>query len=69
MMRRPSIPRIRSYFAEVIAELKKVVWPTKKETWRLTMLVIIVAGVIGIVLGVADYSFTHLMRWVINLGG
>jgi preprotein translocase subunit SecE len=68
-VRRLSIARIRSYFADVIAELKKVVWPTRNETKRLTLLVIIVAGVVGIILGVADFSFTKLMELILNAGG
>jgi preprotein translocase subunit SecE len=67
--RRLSLARIRSYFADVISELKKVVWPTRNETKRLTILVIIVAGIVGIILGVADFSFTKLMEWIINAGG
>ena len=67
--RRLSLARIRSYFADVISELKKVVWPTRNETKRLTILVIIVAGIVGIILGVADFSFTKLMEWIINTGG
>jgi preprotein translocase subunit SecE len=67
--RRLSLARIRSYFADVISELKKVVWPTRNETKRLTILVVIVAGIVGIILGVADFSFTKLMEWIINAGG
>ena len=67
--RRLSLARIRGYFADVIGELKKVVWPTRNETKRLTILVIIVAGIVGIILGVADFRFTKLMEWIINAGG
>ena len=74
MMRRPLargpiIPRIRSYFGEVISELRKVVWPTREETRRLTILVIIIAGAIGAFLGVADYGFTELVEWITGIGG
>ena len=61
------IPWFRSYIGEIAAELKKVVWPTKAETRRLTILVIVIAGSVGIFLGVADYGFTHLMELI--LGG
>ena len=67
--RRLSLERIRSYFADVISELKKVVWPTRNDTKRLTILVIIVAGIVGIILGVADFSFTKLMEQIIKAGG
>jgi len=66
---RSVIPRVRRYFGEVIAELKKVVWPTREETRRLTIMVIIIAGAIGLFLGIVDYGFTHLVELIIGLGG
>jgi preprotein translocase subunit SecE len=65
--RGPIIPRIRTYFGEIIAELRKVVWPTREETRRLTVMVIIVAGAIGIFLGVMDYAFTKIMESIIGI--
>ncbi len=38
----------------VIDELKKVSWPTKKETVRLTTIVIIVTLIIGLYIGIID---------------
>lgn len=40
--------------SEIIEELKKVTWPTKKETMRLTAVVIIVSLIIGIYIGIID---------------
>ena len=60
------IPGLRRYTGEIIAELKKVVWPTRAETRRLTVMVVIIAGSIGIFLGVVDYGFTHLMQLIIG---
>ncbi len=65
---RQIIPRSRGYIGEVISELKKVVWPTREETRRLTVMVIVIAGSIGVFLAVWDYGFTRLFDWVINLG-
>ncbi len=67
--RGPIVPRIRRYIAEVVAELKKVTWPTREEASRLTKMVIIIAGAIGLILGVFDYGFTHLMDWIVSIGG
>ena len=64
---RQIIPRIRGYVGEVISELKKVVWPTREETRRLTVMVIIIAGSIGVFLAVWDYGFTRFMDWIIGL--
>jgi preprotein translocase subunit SecE len=64
--RRLSIARFRAYVADVIGELKKVVWPTRNDTKRLTILVVIVSGAIGIILGTADFGFTKLMEQIIG---
>ena len=45
----------------IIAELKKVVWPTRREAAYLTMMVLVVAGTIGIILGVLDFGFSELI--------
>jgi preprotein translocase subunit SecE len=66
-MRGPIIPRIRNYLAEVISELKKVVWPTREETRRLTIMVIIIAGAIGVFLGIVDYGFTRFVELITGL--
>ncbi len=66
---RPLISRVRSYIGEVISELKKVSWPTREEARRLTIMVIIIAGAIGLFLGIVDYGFTHLVELIIGLGG
>ena len=60
-------PRFR-FFSETIAELKKVVWLTRREAAYLTALVLIVAITVGIVLGIIDYGFTRLVNDIF-LGG
>lgn len=49
------IEKVRTYLLEVIAEVKKVVWPNKKETWGATVVVIIAVVISGIVLGIFDW--------------
>jgi len=55
------------YFREVIGELKKVVWPTREEMRRLTIMVIIITIAIGLFLGAIDLGFTRLVD--LFLGG
>jgi len=52
------------FISETIAELKKVVWLTRREAAYLTALVLIVAIIVGLVLGVIDYGFTKLVNGV-----
>jgi len=49
------------FFSETIAELKKVVWLTRREAAYLTALVLIVTVTVGLVLGAIDYGFTNLV--------
>ncbi len=50
-----------SFISETIAELKKVVWLTRREAAYLTTLVLVVAITVGLVLGAIDYGFTNLV--------
>jgi len=56
--------RSRSRFrliGEIISELKKVVWLTRREVIYLTFLVLVVAIVAGLILGLFDYGFARLV--------
>jgi preprotein translocase subunit SecE len=48
--------------AGVIDELKKVSWPTKKETIRLTAVVIIISLIIGIYIGIIDVLLVKVLE-------
>lgn len=49
-----------TYFKEVRGEVNKIVWPTKEQTIRYTILVIIVSVATGLFLGGLDYILTIL---------
>jgi len=57
-----------TFFADIIGELRKVVWPTRQETIRLTLIVIGLCVVMGLLLGAVDYAFSELVAKVL-LGG
>ncbi len=57
--------RIGSRFrliGEIIAELRKVVWLSRREAAYLSALVLIVSVAAGIFLGAVDYGFTRLVE-------
>ena len=56
------------FIGETVAELKKVVWLTRREAMYLTALVLIVAVAVGAVLGAIDYVFSFLIDKLI-IGG
>ena len=53
--------RLFTYFGEIYAELKKVVWLTRREVVYLTGLVLVVTIIAGIFLGALDFGFTELI--------
>jgi preprotein translocase subunit SecE len=58
--------RIKRWWKETIGELRKVNWPTPKQAWRLTKIVIVVIIIMGILLGGLDFAFTKLIGWVVG---
>lgn len=56
-----------AFIRDIIDELKKVTWPTRRETIRLTIMVIVVCGIVAIFLGAIDLGFTEFAK--VLLGG
>lgn len=48
------------FFSEVTSELKKVTWPTRNETVKLTMAVIIISLAVGLFVGGLDILFVNI---------
>ena len=48
------------YFNGTRAELRKVTWPTRKETWSQTIVVLIVSIIAAVILGVYDAVWSHI---------
>ena len=53
--------RLFSYIGEIINELKKVVWLTRREIIYLTGLVLLVTIAAGLILGGLDFGFSALV--------
>ncbi|MBR5506379.1 MAG: preprotein translocase subunit SecE [Clostridia bacterium] len=50
--------RIVKYFKEVKSEMKKVVWPSKKQVIKNTLIVIAAVVLIGVVIWALDLLFS-----------
>lgn len=57
-----------AFIRDVIDELRKVVWPTRRDAIRLTIMVIAVCAAVGLFLGALDYGFAELVSKIF-LGG
>ncbi|MCL0065728.1 preprotein translocase subunit SecE [Dehalococcoidia bacterium] len=49
----------------IISELKKVAWPSRQETIRLTVVVLIVTVAMALLLGAIDLGFSAFMEEVL----
>ena len=58
--------KILDFFSEVKSELFKVVWPTRGETFRYTLTVIIFSVVVALVLGAFDYMLLKIFESIVN---
>lgn len=54
------MPNIFSFLNEVKEELAKVAWPSRQQTIKYTVLVILVAVAVGVFLGGLDYILTKI---------
>ncbi len=57
-----SVGGVREYVEGVRTEIGKVVWPTREETWRLTLIVLATLIASAIVLGAISLIFTDLFK-------
>jgi preprotein translocase subunit SecE len=56
---------ITRYFRDTRAELRKVHWPTREESWNLTKIVVVVTVGMALVLGFLDYLFSITLKGII----
>ena len=54
------------FFKEAWQELKKVHWPTQKETYAATVVVIIVVLILGLFLAVVDFGLTRAIQAIVS---
>lgn len=57
---------LQRYYRETMGEIRKVNWPTTKEAWHLTRIVLIVLVIMAIVLGVLDFGFSKLIALILG---
>jgi len=58
-----------AFVGDIIGELRKVTWPSRRDTVRLTIMVIIVCVAVGLFLGALDYGFSELVAKLLLGGG
>ena len=54
------------FVSESIAEAKKVVWPTRKETMQTTVAVFVLVVIMAAFLAVIDIGFAYMVQWLMG---
>jgi len=57
------------FIRDVRSELRKVAWPSQRETINLTAVVIALSAAVGLFLGGVDFLFQELFRFLLGLQG
>ena len=55
--RKSLFSRIALFFRQTVAELRKVIWPTRKELVSYTWVVLVFVLIMGTIIGVLDFVF------------
>jgi preprotein translocase subunit SecE len=62
----PQGQELFGFFGDSIAEAKRVVWPTRKETIQTTIVVFILVSVVAAFLAVVDIGFAYMVQWLLG---
>jgi len=54
--------KLTTYIKESVEEMKKVTWPTKKETYQYTLLIIVISLSMALFIGLLDYGFSAVIK-------
>ena len=63
------VERARLFFSEVRNELKRVTWPSQKEVYATTVVVILTSLCLGMYLFVLDLGLNNIVQWIFTKFG
>ena len=64
-----ALDRGRNFVREVVNELKRVTWPSSKEVYATTFVVILTSIFFGLYLFVLDYGIDSVVTWIFRTFG
>ena len=56
----------KDFFNESQVEIRKVVWPTRKETLMTCVAVAVLVVIMSLFLGVVDLGLSSLVEWILS---
>jgi preprotein translocase subunit SecE len=64
---RPKLEEAKQFLREVKTELKKVTWPSRKDTLSGTAVVLVAVFIIAIFLGIVDSGLSNLIKQLLRM--
>ncbi len=58
--------RLARFWRETVAELRKVVWPTRDQAINLTVIVVATVVAMSAFLGAVDYILTQIIKLIVT---
>jgi preprotein translocase SecE subunit len=52
---------------EAYIELRKVTWPTRRDAWNMTIVVIVVSAIMAGLLAASDWGLGHLLSYFVSI--
>ena len=59
----------RTFLSEVRNEMRRVTWPSKREVYATTFVVLLTAAFFGIYLYGLDLALDRIVRWIFRMSG
>jgi preprotein translocase subunit SecE len=59
-------PKVKSWADEVIVEVKKVVWPSQKDTTAMTIVVLVMVAISSVIISAFDFASGMLLKWIMG---
>ncbi len=56
--------RMALFFRQVVAELRKVIWPTRNELINWTWIVLVFVVMMALFIGLLDFVFLKVVLWI-----
>ncbi|MGH7805614.1 MAG: preprotein translocase subunit SecE [Candidatus Binatia bacterium] len=63
---REKFEQARQFLHEVYGELRKVVWPSWKETRAATIVVLVLVALVSVYLGLIDFALSQIVERVLS---
>jgi preprotein translocase subunit SecE len=59
-------PQVKTWSDEVVTEVRKVVWPSRKDTTAMTIVVLIMVAISSVIISSFDFASGMFLKWIMG---